>query len=335
MKQRMHSLQTMIDDEELEMSLDLNYGMNASCHYAEDPDNSLDVSLMASNVAERRTSVTQTYIDDVNDKGISRKTEYCMVPFYTMVSVLSAVTTALLLIREISESLGFAILISFTLIGAMVGMYGVYSWGVFQDVLDYLIVQNKKYRMNINRLNSVGEVLQNDVNDINHSVDYLKRDGNTLEQAMNAYNGLKKELQTICDKMNEKKEKMRGHHENVMDLLSELDEQCDALNAVIEDNEKAHLLSIFYSVKLYDYGQTKEDFNCLNKKQYTQFLRHCNTSTRAKFEQYGGFEALDTEKKGVIDVDKFERMVHKVLAVTIEQSQHSLKSSIKIKKGNL
>merc|ERR1712157_642733 len=146
--------------------------------------------------------------------------------------------------------------------------------------------QNEKYRDNIDRLNSIGQVLQNDVDDISNGVDYLKRDGNALEEALNAYNDLKNELKAIFDE--------RKDGDDITDLLNEFNEECTKLNTIIEDNEKAHLLSIFYNVKLYDYG-TK---NCLDKKQYTQFLAHCNKKTREKFEKHGGFEGLDKENNG-------------------------------------
>eukprot|EP01083_Nonionella_stella_P234565 825648_1 len=196
-----------------------------------------------------------------------------------------------------------AMLSGFTILGAVIGMYGIYAWGVFDDVLAYLQRQNDRYRMSIDRLNSMGEVLQNDVDDINHSVDYLKRDGNALEKAMAAYDQLRKELQEIQDEMDEHKD----GHEDIMDLLNEFNQQCTALSTIIEDNEKAHLLSIFYSVKLYDYGVN----DCLDRKQYKKFLCHCGKQTRQRFEKEGGFDAMDRDKRGYIDVNEFEAMVHR------------------------
>ena len=319
------------EDEDLEMEVELNYDMNASYNYQPDPKNELSTVLTTNTTHQlttsqpipeiqstTATSITQTYLDDIMDKGIARKTEYCVVPFYLLVSILSIMTTALLCINEISTDLGMIILNGFTLIGAIIGMYGVYAWGTFDDVLSYLTKQNTAYKDNIDRLNSMGEVLQNDVDDINTSIELLKRDGNILENTMKTYQSLKDELQTICDK--------NDGNQDVMDLLNTFNDQCENLEAVIEDNEKAHLLSIFYSVKLYDYGNN----NCLNLKQYKQFLMHCNSKTRKKFEMEGGFDAMDTKNTGFVDMQDFERMVHKVLNVTIQESQHLLNSSIKI-----
>lgn len=316
------------EDEDLEMDLELNYDMNASYNYQPDPNNQLSTlgptttsQPIAPSLTEKpptNTGVTQTYIDDIMDKGISRKTEYCVVPFYLLVMMLSMITTALLCIGEVSDDLGMTILNGFTLIGAIIGMYGVYLWGVFDDVIAYLMKLNDLYQDNIDRLNSMGEVLQNDVDDINQSIDKLKRDGNVLENGMKQYKDLQRELQEIADK--------NGGNQDIMSLLDEYTNLSDDLETVIEDNEKAHLLSIFYSVKLYDYGNK----NCLNKKQYKQFLMHCNSKTRKKFEIEGGFESMDTQNKGWIDMEQFEKMVHKVLNVTIQESQHLLNSSIKI-----
>ena len=319
------------EDEDLDMDLELNYDMNASYNYQADPNNELSTHLTTNTIhttsqpiapsltqeAPSNSGVTQTYIDDIMDKGISRKTEYCVVPFYLLVMILSMITTGLLCIGQVSDDLGMTILNGFTLIGAIIGMYGVYSWGVFDDVISYLTKLNDLYKDNIDRLNSMGEVLQNDVDDINQSIDKLKRDGNVLENAMNQYKDLQGELQEIADK--------NSDHQGITSLLNEYTNLSDDLETVIEDNEKAHLLSIFYSVKLYDYGNK----NCLNKKQYKQFLMHCNSKTRKKFQIEGGFEAMDKENKGWIDMSQFEDMVHKVLNVTIQESQHILNSSIK------
>ena len=323
----MHSMD--YEDEDLEMDLELNYDMNASYNYQADPHNELSTIIgptttsqpIAPSLTQERPSnsgVTQTYIDDIMDKGISRKTEYCVVPFYLLVCILSMITTALLCIGQVDDELGMTILNGFTVIGAAMGMYGVYLWGVFDDVIAYLTKLNESYKDNIDRLNSMGEVLQNDVDDINQSIDGLKRDGNALENTMNQYKDLQRELQEIADK--------NGDNQDVMSLLDEYTNLSDNLETVIEDNEKAHLLSIFYSVKLYDYGNK----NCMNKKQYKQFLMHCNSKTRKKFEIEGGFESMDKENKGWINMSQFEEMVHKILNVTIQESQHLLNSSIKI-----
>eukprot|EP01084_Bolivina_argentea_P055867 102345_1 len=287
-----HSFSKQYEAEDLEMDLDISYGLNRSLAYntsqlRSTTSNALGTTVptAASMPLANTTSITQTYIDDFLDQGISKKTEFCVVPFYLMILIMSLITTALLSIHEISETLGMAVLSGFTILGAMIGMYGIYAWGVFDDVLLYLKRQNQRYRMSIDRLNSMGEVLQNDVDDINQSVDYLKRDGNALEKAMSAYDELRKELQAIGDKMDEHKD----GHEDIMDLVKDFEEQCTALTTIIEDNEKAHLLSIFYSVKLYDYGIN----HCLDRKQYKRFLCHCGKQTRERFEKEGGFDAMD------------------------------------------
>eukprot|EP01084_Bolivina_argentea_P193109 331360_1 len=335
------SSQNDYDDEELEMEVDLNYDMNASYNYVNDPNNTFnpcELSTINDNgtstinnnnktviestniINNNTTSVTQTYIDDINARGISTKTEYCVVPFYLLVCILSILTTALLCISEISLNLGFSILITFGFIGAAAGMYGVYLWGIFDDVLQYLILQNELYSDNIDRLNNCGQVLQNDIDDITGSINYLKRDGNTLENTMNTYNILKEQLNDIIAEHGKK------HNETLQELIDDFNKQCDSMNTIVNDNEKAHLLSIFYSVKLYDYGMK----NCLNKKQYKKFLSYCCKKTREKFKNYGGFQAMDIHNTGYIDVDQFEQVVFKVLDITVNQTKDDLHSSIKI-----
>eukprot|EP00484_Ammonia_sp_Unknown_P027773 CAMPEP_0197040394 /NCGR_PEP_ID=MMETSP1384-20130603/17101_1 /TAXON_ID=29189 /ORGANISM="Ammonia sp." /LENGTH=384 /DNA_ID=CAMNT_0042471141 /DNA_START=57 /DNA_END=1211 /DNA_ORIENTATION=+ len=325
------------EDEELEMELELNYDMNESMHYEHDPDNALSTLVTAADPhhttsfaaikatkAPGSTSVTQTYIDDIMDQGISRRTEYCVVPFYLMVTILSVITTGLLCIHEISEVLGMCILTGFSVLGAVMGMYGVFAWGMFDDVLSYLTRQNDQYQENIDRLNSMGEVLQNDVDDINGSVDALKRDGNALENTMKQYRQLRRQLAEICEKQG-----IDGSHEShhgVLQFVNELNAHYDEMKAIMQDNEKAHLLSIFYSVRLYDFGNN----GCLSKKQYHKFLMYCNSETRAKFERLGGFDAMDREHSGLVNMQEFEEMVNKVLMDTVQESEYLSGSSIKI-----
>ena len=327
------------DDEELEMDVDLGYGLNEAYEYTEDDehehlqltdsttsicgDTARPPSTHLSPYHQSRTSVTQTFLDDVMAKGIYRKTEFCVVPFYLLILMTSVLTTALLVFHEVSSNEGMAILATFTVIGSVLGAHFVYQWGIFDDVLAFLAAENGKYLDHLDRLTSMGEVLQNDVDDIHRKIEVLNREGNALEESVRAYDALKVELEHIINGDGDGREEALRLLEEVRRLRGEME-------TVMEDHEKGRLLSIFYSVKLYDYGRG----NCLDQTQYRVFLQYCSTETRAKFEKYGGFEAMDPNGCGMIQQCYFEQMVHKVLADTIEDSQHLLDSAIKIR-GNL
>ena len=341
------------EDEDLEMDVDLGYGLNEQYEYTEsdEPEHNLfgsttggtgggseyPTSIKIKSPRSSSTSVTQTFLDDVMAKGIYRKTEFCLVPFYLLVLMLSILTTSLLAADQVSSTEGMSILCTFTVMGSVLGMYFVYQWGIFDDVLVFLNTENGKYQDNTDRLTAMGEVLQNDVQDIHKKIEALNRDGMALEECVRAYDLFDLELQQFIDGLNENGAATESGNrsnddvqETLKEVLKEVERLQNEVETVMEDNEKGTLLSIFYSVKLYDYGRG----NCLDRKQYDVFLQHCNTETRAKFEKYGGFEAMDPNQSGLILQHYFEQMVHKVLADTIEDSQHLLDSAIKIR-GNL
>jgi len=318
------------DDEALEHELELNYDMSASYAYEPDANNETSTDFLnTDNTTTCKTdggsasavvSVTQTYIDDLMERKIAKNTEYCLVPFYLLVLIFSMITTGLLAVQEISESLGMAVLCGFTFCGALCGMYGVFGWSAFNDVLSYLQLRNAQYSQRVDRLRDIGEVLQNDADVIHASIDGLKRDGQSLQSAMSAYSELQRQVKEICA------QDQSDGTETMQQLLDTVNKQCDELNTIIRDNERAHLLSIFYSVRMYDYGHG----NKLTRAQYELFLARCNQNTRAKFESYGGFDAMCTEQKGLANMQHFEELIRSVLYSDLQHAEREDKSTIKL-----
>jgi len=320
------------EDEDLEMEIDLNYGINEAYECTPEQHSVFrstkesttggvpsDGESRFSRTHGRRTSVAQTFLDDILATGIYRKTEFCLVPFFLLTLMASVLTTALLAVRQISDW-WMGVLCAFSVAGSVLGSYAVYQWGVFDDVMAFLSAQNGRYRDNLERLDSMGEVLMNDVNDIHRNTELLNRDGSALEEAVAAYDALGDDLLRICNADGDRKE-------NAMPLLEELQALREEMATVLEDHEKARLLQIFYSVSLYDYGGE----NCMDREQYALFLTHCAAETRARFEKCGGFDAMNPNLSGMVEHHHFEQMVQKVLAETVEDSQHRMDSAIEIK----
>lgn len=129
-----------------------------------------------------------------------------------------------------------------------------------------------------------------------------------MEEQYENFESLRKELAEICK-----------DNETLKAKLDEVSKICNDLLLAIKKNEKAHLLSIYYKLAL------KRGADSLTRKDYHQFLGRLNQSTREEIEKQGGFEAMDRNNDGLIDVHEFQDLINTVLEITEEEEVKLLK----------
>ena len=102
-------------------------------------------------------------------------------------------------------------------------------------------------------------------------------------------------------------------------MLDDLNKQYDDMEYLIYENEKAHLTSIYFEASLRD-GKSG-----LTEKEYKRFLKMLSNKTRKEFEQQGGFQYMDIDGDGIVDLDEFQKMLETVLQVINEKEEKIIK----------
>ena len=133
-----------------------------------------------------------------------------------------------------------------------------------------------------------------------------------MEEQYQNFEGLRQELQTIC-----------GDNESLQDKLDEISNICRDLVESIKLNERAHLLTVYYQLCL-------RRGHALTRNDYQSLLSRLNPNTRKQFEMKGGFEAMDKNKDGQVDVNEFQDMINIVLEIAEEPETVAMKKLTQI-----
>eukprot|EP00485_Elphidium_margaritaceum_P000567 CAMPEP_0202701110 /NCGR_PEP_ID=MMETSP1385-20130828/14216_1 /ASSEMBLY_ACC=CAM_ASM_000861 /TAXON_ID=933848 /ORGANISM="Elphidium margaritaceum" /LENGTH=289 /DNA_ID=CAMNT_0049358449 /DNA_START=84 /DNA_END=956 /DNA_ORIENTATION=- len=196
--------------------------------------------------------------------------------------------------RSMQDVMIWAIL-GTSLISSLLGAWAVYKYGVIQDQIDRLKVENQKYEHEISELQSTRIKLGNEVNELQTTVHDLEHDAKELDEETKEFEGLVEELRNIA-----------GDNADILALLDNTNKIFNDMRKVVLENERAHLLSTFYECAFRD-----ED-NRMDKEEYERFLGRLSKRQREKFRQLGTFEQLAGEDQH-IDLGEFQEMLERVL----------------------
>eukprot|EP01084_Bolivina_argentea_P094408 169716_1 len=230
--------------------------------------------------------------------AIEKKTRLFGIPLFVAIII---VTLSTLLVHfltdqtEISAIVYFFIIFAVNLIGSCVGLVGVYNWGPVSEVINFFQQQNETFGSNIKQLNQIQVLLKKEVQAIQFSISKTTQTNHDLEQNLSQFDKLESELRMACDQ-----------NVNLVDFLDEVNKQCADLKQITYQNEKTQLLSIYLEISSRcskRFGQAS-----LTKDGYNRFLSRLNNVTRNEFELQGGFEVMDTNGDGRVDVEEFEKM---------------------------
>merc|ERR1712013_285492 len=95
------------------------------------------------------------------------------------------------------------------------------------------------------------------------------------------------------------------------------------MEMVMCENERAHLLSIYFDISRRDNDTT------MGRKEYRRFIGRLNASTREKFELRGGFESMDVDKNGAVNLQEFQNTVDVVIGELNEEHMSLLRQRSK------
>merc|ERR1712187_535940 len=106
------------------------------------------------------------------------------------------------------------------------------------------------------------------------------------------------------------------------DRLQELNEICDNLNEARQMNERAHLMSIYFSLcakvanrEIGDLSQNPK----LNREDFDMLMDRLDSKNRKKIQEHGGFAAMDVNSDQLIDCTEFIRVIDKILGINDDE----------------
>lgn len=129
-----------------------------------------------------------------------------------------------------------------------------------------------------------------------------------MDEQLENFENLRIELEGICKQ-----------NQSMHDKLDEITTICNDLELAIKKNERAHLLTIYYDLC------TRKSRDHLTRKDYKHLLARLNKETRNEIEMQGGFDGMDKDNNGYVDVHEFQDLVNTVLEITEEQEGKLLK----------
>eukprot|EP00486_Rosalina_sp_Unknown_P007571 CAMPEP_0201579874 /NCGR_PEP_ID=MMETSP0190_2-20130828/27763_1 /ASSEMBLY_ACC=CAM_ASM_000263 /TAXON_ID=37353 /ORGANISM="Rosalina sp." /LENGTH=342 /DNA_ID=CAMNT_0048014933 /DNA_START=109 /DNA_END=1137 /DNA_ORIENTATION=+ len=255
-------------------------------------------------------------LSDYFYEHIDRRTRRLVYPSFCIVALGSLIAIILTVIQEIQPIVGFAIIAGLTLLGAFTGMMGVYRWGSVEDCTTYFASKNNEYEDEVDTLKSIKKKVKSEAKKIHFSVGKLKQHGEELERNLEAFEQLRLDLEKVADK-----------NKDIEDMLTEINKQYDDWQEMIYENEKAHLLGIYFDTSLRD-GE-----HGLTRDEYRRFLGRLNKRTREEFVTQGGFEAMDKNEDGIVDLQEFQSMLDDVFESVNEDELKFLKQRSRLPAG--
>jgi len=243
-------------------------------------------------------------------------TKWIIVPIFLLFGIATIIVSVLYFVHDIAKSIGFAIILSINIIGGLLGAVMVYKYGTVEQVINFMTLQNQWYETQMDTLTKHRKKIGKEAKYIHFSVNKLKSISKDLDEQYQNFESLRKELEEICKE-----------NETLKEKLDAVNEICNDLLVAIKKNEKAHLLSIYYHLC------TNRHQDHLTKKDYKQFLGRLNKATREEIEKQGGFQAMDKNNDGLVDVHEFQDLINTVLEITEEEEVKLLKRLTQLNYG--
>ena len=186
-------------------------------------------------------------------------------------------------------------LILLLLIGAILGMYGIYKYGVINDHIDDMKIQNDDYKYELKKLKRTNEEFKTEVKSLKTTVSELEHDAKQLAEQTEKFEGLVDELKEISKE-----------NKDIVNILDDTNKIFSDMRKVVLENERAHLLTAFYECAF------RDDDNAMDKSEYQRFLVRLSKKQRMRFKELGSFEDLADDTQH-IDIVKFQDILEKVL----------------------
>eukprot|EP00484_Ammonia_sp_Unknown_P030596 CAMPEP_0197048750 /NCGR_PEP_ID=MMETSP1384-20130603/24027_1 /TAXON_ID=29189 /ORGANISM="Ammonia sp." /LENGTH=327 /DNA_ID=CAMNT_0042480929 /DNA_START=65 /DNA_END=1048 /DNA_ORIENTATION=- len=180
-------------------------------------------------------------------------------------------------------------------LGAVLGMYSIYKYGVIADHVDDMKFENDDYKNQLKKLEKQNEKFKQEVKTLKTTVSELQHDATHLAEQTEQFEGLVGELKEISKE-----------NKDVVKILDDTNQIFADMRKVVLENERAHLLTAFYECAF------RDDENAMSKKEYQSFLVRLTKKQRERFAQLGSFEDM-ADETGHIDVVKFQDILEKVL----------------------
>ena len=117
-------------------------------------------------------------------------------------------------------------------IGAILGMYGIYKYGVINDHIDDMKVQNDDYKYELKKLKKTNEKFKREVKTLKITVSELEHDATQLAEQSEKFEGLVDELKEISKE-----------NKDIVNILDETNKIFSDMRKVVLENERAHLLT--------------------------------------------------------------------------------------------
>jgi len=224
-----------------------------------------------------------------------------IVPFFVILAIICVVLTVLGAISILTQiSAVFEILLC-ALIGSSAGALGVYKFGTMEEQIERLSGENSKYEGELGKLRSTTSRLKTEVTSVQASVGGLEKSVDEYQEQLKGFEPLKDELKSV-----------HGDNQEIHDLLESTNRLFDDMSRIAIQNEKAHLLSIYYECEF------RDSSDGMSKDEYIRFLGRLSKPQRLKFEKLGTFEEL-AGADGIIDVQEFQQILSKFLETTEEE----------------
>lgn len=255
---------------------------------------------------ESTADISETWhLKDFIDFDINKKAKCILFPLFVIIGIISLLCLIMHYIRFakiINEWILIGIICGTTILGCFAGTIGVYRFGLLEDMLDFFAEQNEEYKEENEILDCQTQRVKNEVLKIDEIVQNLQKTADELRKNLEAFDELKNELEKVC-----------GKNEHLLDMLTNLNKQYSDMQAMMIENEKSQILSFYYDIE-YKNGEKG-----LDRNEYKRFLAQLKKEIRDKFEKFGGFDGMDTDKSDIVDFNEFYSMVEKVLADVDEQ----------------
>eukprot|EP01084_Bolivina_argentea_P175407 303768_1 len=175
-----------------------------------------------------------------------------IVPSFLMVILIVVVILMVYFLTELypaAETILFCVLIVFSGIGSFFGIFGTYQWGTVEDHLEALKFANEMFESESNRLRETGDKLKNDTQNLYFEVSKQTHITEDLDKTLQELTIMKNELQKVA-----------GINEDLLFLLDCISSQCSDIEGIYVENEKAHLMSIYYEMGLRDGGVSRMEY---------------------------------------------------------------------------
>eukprot|EP01084_Bolivina_argentea_P175408 303771_1 len=231
---------------------------------------------------------------------VAKLTKRLVIPTFVITVAAGVIFLILYYLTELSETAAknmFSVLILLSGIGSLFGILGTLEWGKIANHLEVFRSEIETEKRTLYSLKEERQILRNKTQKLYFEVSKKTRMTEGLEKTLEKFTIMKNELQKVA-----------GIHQDLLFILDCINLQCSDLEGICMENEKAHLMSIYYEMGLRDGG--------VSRMEYQRFLSRLSERTRKEFELNGGFDAMDLDGNGLVDVDELGQMLHKMFGST-------------------